>query len=196
MPDDTKLKLMVASTVYHFEDQLRQICRTLESLGYEVWNSHIGTMPTIHPGRSNLDNCVAAAQNCDVFLGIIRPFYGSGIIGPRSITHEEFLAAIKLSRPRWFLVDRDVAFARQLLKHLLAPDGTRPNLKLEKNSFMDDLRVIELYRDALQENIPLEERKGHWVQEFYRMDEALTHIVKQFGDTEKIREICKEMNRP
>jgi len=77
------LKLMVASTVYHFEDQLRQICAVLTGFGYEVLNSHIGTIQ-VHPGRSNQENCVAAASECDAFLGIIRPFYGSGVIGPRS----------------------------------------------------------------------------------------------------------------
>ncbi len=96
MPAKPKLKVMVASTVYHFEDQLNQICAVLNGFGYEVWNSHIGTIP-VHPGSSNLENCVAAARDCDIFLGIIRPFYGSGRIGARSITHEEFREAILLS---------------------------------------------------------------------------------------------------
>ena len=41
-----KLKIMVASTVYNFEDHLNQICAILIGFGYEVWNSHIGTIPT------------------------------------------------------------------------------------------------------------------------------------------------------
>jgi hypothetical protein len=90
MPKAPKLNLMVASTVYHFGDQLRQICAVLSGFGYNVWNSFIGTIP-VHPGQSNLQNCVSAALQCDAFLGIIRPFYGSGVVGARSITHEECL---------------------------------------------------------------------------------------------------------
>jgi hypothetical protein len=111
MPVEPKLKMMVASTVHYFEDQLNQICAVLTGFGYEVWNSHIGTIP-VHPGRSNLENCVAAARDCDVFLGIVRPFYGSGRIGDRSITHEEFLEAVRLRKPRWFLVHRAQEFYR------------------------------------------------------------------------------------
>lgn len=193
MPPIPKLKLMVASTVYHFEDQLTQICGVLTGFGYEVWNSHIGTIP-VHPGRSNLENCVTAAHDCDVFLGIVRPFYGSGIIGDRSITHEEFLEAVRLKKPRWFLVARDVTCARHLLKpYLFADDGTRTTFELKKNPIMDDLRVIDLYHISIQNDVPPEERKGHWVQEFYRLPEALLHLDSQLKDIKRIEQICEEM---
>ncbi len=196
MPPKPKLKLMVASTVYHFEDQLIQICGILSVFGYEVWNSHIGTIP-VHPGRSNLENCVAAAHDCDVFLGIVRPSYGSGIIGDRSITHEEFLEAVSLRKPRWFLVDRDVTCARQLLKpYLFKKDKTRTTFKLKKNPIIDDLRVIDLYHISIQDDVLPADRKGHWVQEFYRLPEALSHLNSQFKDTKRIRQICEEMNTP
>lgn len=42
---NTKLKIMVASTIYGFEDQLTQICATLKSYKYDVFNSHIKTIP-------------------------------------------------------------------------------------------------------------------------------------------------------
>lgn len=160
MPAKPKLKLMVASTVYHFEDQLRQICAVLNGFGYEVWNSHIGTIP-VNPELSNLDNCVAAARDCDVFLGIIRPFYGSGRIGDRSITHEESREAVRLEKPRWFLVHRDVVFARQLLKpYMFKRNGDRSKFRLKKNPAIDDLRVIDLYHDAIQTEVVPENRKG------------------------------------
>ena len=193
MPQKPKLKLMIASTVYHFEDQLNQICAVLSGFGYEVWNSHLGTVP-VHPGRSNLENCTAAARDCDLFLGLIRPFYGSGKIGTRSITHEEFRAAVKHSRPRWFMVHRDVTFARQLLKpYLWKHDGSRTRFKLKKNPVLDDLRVLDLYHDAIQNELPAADRKGHWAQEFYRMPEVLSYLDSQFKDMNRIRSICDEM---
>jgi hypothetical protein len=165
---------MVASTVYNFGDQLTQICGVLTGFGYQVWNSHLGTIP-VHPGLSNLDNCITAVRNCDVFLGIIRPSYGSGIVGPRSITHEEFREAVGLAKPRWFLVHRDVICTRLLLRrYMFKRDRTRTKFKLKENPIIDDLRVIDLYNDAIQDDVfPVANRRGHWVQEFYRLPEVL-----------------------
>jgi hypothetical protein len=193
MPAKRKLKLMVASTVYNFEDQIVQICGVLSGFGYEVWNSHIGTIPQ-HAKRSNQRICVDAAKECDVFLGFIRPFYGSGKIGKRSITHEEFRAAIRRRKPRWFMAHRDVTFSRQLLKpYMFKRDGTQTKFKLKENPVLDDLRVIDLYNDAIQNNVPPAKRKGHWVQEYYRLPEVLNYVENQFKDVERVRRICKEM---
>lgn len=193
MPAKARLKLMVASTVYHFEDQLNQICAVLNGFGFDVWNSHIGTIP-VDPAYSNLENCVSAASGCDAFLGIVRPFYGSGVIGERSITHEEMREAIRTKKPRWFLVHRDVTFARQLLKpYLFKRDGSRTHFKLKKNSVLDDLRVIDLYHDIIQNDIPPADRRGHWAQEFFGLPDILTYLDSQFKEPERIRKICEEM---
>ena len=188
-----KLKLMVASTVYHFEDQICQICAILQGFGYEVWNSHLGTVPQ-HPGKSNKDICIEAARQCDIFLGIVRPFYGSGKIGEWSITHEEFRAAFSLPKPRWAMVHRDVTFARQLLRpYMYTRKGERTKFRLKKNPVLDDLRVIDLYHDAILNDLPPADRKGHWVQEYFRMPEILTYLDSQFGDADRVRRICEDM---
>lgn len=189
----SKITIMVASTVYGFQDQLAQICAILEGYGYQVWNSHIGTIP-LHPGRSNQQICIDAAGRCDVFLGILRPFYGSGIIGPRSITHEEFLTAINSDKPRWALVHHDVAFARQLLKpYMFKKNGQRTAFRLKKNPVMDDLRVIDLYNDALLADIPPPDRIGHWVQEYFKLEDILEYLEHQFSDIQRVANICREM---
>ncbi|MFO7937983.1 MAG: DUF4062 domain-containing protein [Kiritimatiellia bacterium] len=190
-----KLNLMVASTVHHYEDQIRQVCAVLSGFGYDVWNSHIGTIPQ-HPGFSNLKNCKEAARNCHIFVGFIRPFYGSGIVGARSITHEEFRVARQKGKPRWFMAHRDVTFSRQLLKpYMFKRDGKPTNFKLKKNPVLDDLRVIDLYNDAIQNHIPVARRRGHWVQEFYRIEEVLEYLDNQFKDVRRIRKICKDMGQ-
>ena len=191
-----KIKMMVASTIYHFKSEIEQICSVLDGYGYQVWNSHLGTIPQ-HPGKSNLENCVNAAESCDVFLGIVRPFYGTGIVGDRSITHEEFRKAYTNPKPRWAMVHHDVMVSRGLLKpYIFKSNGTRTKFKLKKNSVLDDLRVIDLYHEATLGNVPLSERKGHWVQEFLGMPEVLTYLASQFEDVERIRQICKEMKTP
>ncbi len=99
-----RIRILVASTVYGYQDQLSAIFSQLDSYGYDVMNSHLGS---VYAGadKSNKENCLEAVNDCDAFLGIIRPDYGSGIIGETSITHEEVLKAILLRKARWFLVD-------------------------------------------------------------------------------------------
>jgi len=141
VPTARKLKLMVASSVYHFEDQLRQICAVLTGFGYDVWNSHIGTIQ-VHPGRSNQENCVVAAQTCDAFLGIIRPFYGSGVIGGRSIYSSGYFRIFPLNP---FLPCRGAkwGFMDELLVRFLAPVmGHRYWLLLTVSDQPDSIRVI------------------------------------------------------
>ena len=190
------LRLMVASTVYQFEDQLRQVCATLKGFGYEVWNSYIGTI-RVEPGRSNRANCLAAVEECDLFLGIIRPFYGSGVIGERSITHDEIRRAIALDKPRWFLVHENVRFARLLLRPLMFDErGSRTAFVLPRTPVMDDLRVIEMYDDAIRSDLPPADRVTHWAQGFYRLDEALDYIENQFRDVDRARQVCRRMGAP
>ena len=196
MPEKPKLKLMVASTVYHFEDQLDQICAVLAGYGYTVWNSKQGTFPT-DPRLSNLENCTAAARACDLFLGIIRPFYGSGVVGETSITHEEFRAALAAGKPHWFLVHRNVTLARQLLKpYLFDEGGARTGFQFKKTAVLDDLRVFDMYDEAIREGIPLTERTGNWVQEFGQEKEILQFLEAQFEDIQRVRAICKRKGKP
>lgn len=194
-PSEAPLRVMVASTVYGFEDGVTQICAVLSGYGYEVWNSHLGTIPT-HPAKSNLDVCLDAVRHCDVFLGVVRPFYGSGKVGERSITHEEMRLAVALRKPRWFLVHGHVTFARQLLRPLrYRRDGKKraKPFKLVKTSVMDDVRVLDMYDDVIQTGVPVSERKGHWAQEFYDLGAALTYVDTQLRDVARIREIVAEM---
>ncbi len=149
------------------------------------------------PNRSNLQNCLEAVRQCDCFLGIIRSAYGSGIAGKLSITHEECLEAVRREKPRWFLVEQSVTTARRLLRpYMFRKNGQRTKFKLKKNPVIDDLRVIDLYHDVIRNSVPLAERKGHWAQEYSRIEDALRHIEFQFKDTESVRRICKEMLKP
>ena len=157
-----KIKIMVGSTVYGFENELYQIVALLQTLGYEVLNSHVGTIK-VNPKLSNLENCLNAVDECDLFLGIIRPYYGTGIIGEKNITFEEIKRAIELKKPYWFLVHRDVVFARKLFTKI---------------------------KDADKIEITL--RNGNWAQEFYRLDEMSIYIKTQFEDRTFIENILAQ----
>ncbi|MBK7099795.1 MAG: DUF4062 domain-containing protein [Sphingobacteriales bacterium] len=182
MAKKKKIKLMVASTVYQNRDLLLQICGVLNNYGYQVINSEFGTL---HPplGMNNVDACLAAVQECDIFFGIINPNYSTGI------THQEFQRAIDLNKPRRFIAHSFVTFSRKLLAQYMYADEAktqRNNFEIQSTSVMDSVRVIDMYNDAIQANLPYEERKYHWVQEFFRPDEALRHIETLFKDIKRV----------
>jgi len=48
-------------------------------MGYDVVNSHTGRIK-VDPNLPNLRNCLNAIEECDLFLGIISPYYSIGNI--------------------------------------------------------------------------------------------------------------------
>jgi hypothetical protein len=186
MSDDRRLRMMVSSTVYGIESLLDQIYATLEGFGYEVWMSHKGTIPT-NPQKSNFQNCLDAVEQCDLFLGIITGRYGAAVVGEPSITHQEVSRAIGLGKLRWFLVHHDVTVARQLLRQFRVGREGRWRVKVKSNAVLDDVRVIDLYEEAIQQNLPLGERTGNWVQSYFTNDDALRFLVAQFSEPRRLR---------
>jgi hypothetical protein len=183
---------MVCSTIHHFVTELEQICATLEGFGYEVHNSHKATVK-VDPRISNLDNCLDSVRKCDVFFGIIRPEYGSGVVGKRSIFHQEVLEAVGLDKPRWVMVHRDVTTVRRLLKDV--PLRQRRAI-LRKNPVIDDPRVFDIYDAAVRQEMPLAKRTGNWVQEYYKLEEIFTYLETQFEDVDRVRSICQGRGTP
>jgi len=193
MQGNKKLTVMVSSTVYGIEELLDRIYTLLTMFGYEVWISHKGTVP-VFSNRSAFENCNAAVDNCDLYLGLITPHYGSGKDGDGpSITHQELKRAIELNKPRWLLVHDHVVFARQLLNHIGHKGETgRGRLILEKNRIMDDLRVIDMYEEAILSGKPLQDRQGNWVQMYRSDDDAALFATAQFSRYQEVEAFVKE----
>jgi len=187
--DITRAKpvLMVSSAVYGFEELLDRIYATLTSpdpkLRYEVWMSHAGTMP-VDPNQTALENCRRAVRDCDLFLGIILPRYGSGKEKPKddSIVHEELREAIRLGKPRWILAHEHVVFTRSLLGKLGYPTARkRALLNLKRSEVFEDLRIIDMYELATRQDVKVyKDRKGNWVQKFGSPEAATLFAVSQF----------------
>lgn len=175
-----KPKIMVSSSVYGFENELNQICALLKKMGYEVWNSHLGTIK-VSPELSNMDNCLKAVEGCDLFLGIIRTNCGTGNIDGKNITFEEMKKAVELKKPYWFLSHRDVVFARQLFRNVENPSS----IIFKSKKFFDPL-CIEMYNFVIKDDIPVGERTGNWNHEFYIFDDIARYLKTQFKDKESI----------
>jgi hypothetical protein len=179
----TKLTVMVSSSVRHKEPMLDQVYGVLDGFGYKVWMSYRGTVPII-PGKSTFDSCLIAVQRCDLFFGIITPHYGSGaVLGDLAITHRELLKAIELGKPRFMLAHEQVVTARRLLMDLGYKDAAaRAALTLRKGAVVvDDLRLIDMYEAATREDLPIADRTDNWVQPYKTPPEALLYTEEQFS---------------
>lgn len=121
------LKVMVSSSVHGTQSLLRQTYATLRGFGYEVICSPIGTL-SVNPKQPNLDNCLRAVAECDIFIGFIRPIYGSGRDSKKdkSITHLELEKAIDLGKARWLLAHSSVVKMRILVRHVFLQQGRKP----------------------------------------------------------------------
>jgi hypothetical protein len=189
MPD-APIKIFVASSVYGFEDSLDQICATLGGFGYEVWNSHTHTIP-INNRYSTEVNCIRAVEQCDCLFGIIREKYGTGVIGERSITHSEIRTAINRNIPCWFAAKYEIKIAREVLKQYMyrSPQRRNRSFSYRSTAIMDDIRIIDLYNEAIRDYVPLMQRTGNWVDEYRSLGDILKILDTQFGNVERIRRI-------
>ena len=184
------IKMMLASTVYGFEDQLSKIIEDLKQNEYKVLNSFYGSIQ-VNPKLSNLDNCIQAVHNTHWFSGLVRPYFGTGNIDEKNITFEEINMAIKLQKPRWFYVHRDVIFASRIIefievKKVLIKDGAKKTVSekniLNQNKHIDS-ETIELYNRVTKDHEKdLKLRNGNWAQEFFSFTEAEIYIKTQFSD--------------
>lgn len=201
--EERRVRILVSSAVIGYEDLLELIYSTLEGFGYEVLMSHKGTIP-IDPDISAMKSCLKEVEQCDVFLGVILPRYGSGEEenSPYSITHLEAMKAIDLNKPRWFLVHEHVAIARQLLgpyRETVAvepgkfkgvePWALKPGIAFGRTKILPDLRLLDLFELAMRHDIPMvKDRKGNWVQAFGTDEDARLFAWAQFRRYREMQE--------
>lgn len=196
------VKVFVSSTVYDFESHLDVVYSTLDGYGYDVLMSHKGTVP-VDSKVSNLENCLKGVENCDVFLGFIRPLSGTGILKPgeKSITAQEFDVAFRVVMPRFVLADYRVVFARQFTNMMKIPIGDIPNYvekarsdgsMVERPNRVIHSESIDLYNIAIKNNTLPISRKGNWVQEYKNLEDVMLHVEAQFKDVERIKKLINE----
>lgn len=195
------IKVFVASTVYNFEYQLNAIYSYLDNLGYDVLMSHKGTI-LLDSKESNLKNCTNSVDECDVFVGLIRPDYGSGVLEKegKSILHMEFETAFERDIPRFVLADHRVVFTRSLFKGaFFIEDKTSRKIDFDKISFENnkilDTRSIRMYDVAIKDKEkPASKRKGNWVQEYTNLRDILLHLESQFRYSERINKLIETLD--
>lgn len=191
MTDITKqkrrLRLMVSSVVYGYQEFLDRIYDVLTELGYDVWMSHKGTVPVISD-NDTIANCLRAVDDCDLFLGIITTQYGKTERNNKLATHLEFERAVAKNKLRWFLVDDKVVFARLLLSRFYQDIKSNARINSRKFQFksmpsFSDLRLLDMYEVATNKRCgPAGDvRAVDWVQEYGEADAALLFAMAQFS---------------
>jgi hypothetical protein len=192
------IKIFIASTVYNFQTELNKIYELLDGFGYDVLNSHKGTV-LVDSSESNLRNCIKGVEECDVFIGFIRPDYGSGILDKKdkSITHQEFDAAVVRKIPRFVMADYRVTFTRALIRKASVKNGGTDipidSGNINFNSSIMDIRCVQLYEEIIKNKIPPLDRKGNWVQEYQSLEDIRLHLDSQFKYPERIKNLIDKI---
>ena len=202
------IKVFIASTVYNFQTELNSIYNMLDGFGYDVYSSHKGTFLT-NSKLSNLKNCTNGVDDCDVFVGFIRPTYGSGIIekGGKSITHYEFETALNCDIPRFVMTDHRVVFTKSLLRKAIVSEKkpgffskkSKINLNSSNVNFNDnnimDIRCVQMYEEMIKDKMPPIKRKGNWVQEYTNLNDIRLYLESQFKYPDKIKKLIEILNQ-
>jgi len=190
------IKVFIASTVYNFEFNLTKIYELLDGHGYDVCMSHKGSI-FLDSKLSNLKNCTNAVEECDIFVGFIRPNYGSGVLerGGKSITHYEFETAFNREIPRFVLADYRIPFTRELFKGaFVIEEKSQKKINFDDISFQDnnvmDTRCVMMYNEAIKDKEkPASKRTGNWVQPFVNLEDIVLHLDTQFKYPERIKKL-------
>ncbi|TPG55081.1 DUF4062 domain-containing protein [Sphingomonas glacialis] len=184
---------MVSSTVYGIEDLLDQLYALLDKFGYDVVMSHKGTI-AVNSTEHAFESSLKAVEKCDLFVGLIMPHYGSGVIpGQLSITHQEMRRAIEINKPRWFLAHEFVVFARLLMRGSgFKTSDARAKIAFTGAGALDDLRVIDMYEAATLQDKAFQERQGNWVQKVHSAEDALLFASAQFHRYAEIEEFLRD----
>lgn len=194
---------MVSSTVYGIEETLEQVYSSLKLFGYDVWMSAQGTLRTFSQNHA-FDDCLDAVNQCDLFFSIITPQYGSGVLrGENGITHRELSLAIDRDVPRWVMAHERVVIARSIFRKFgcrsiaersdflnqLGYDDPKKfkDLISRENKVLDDFRVIDMYDEAIRDDVEVAKRRGNWVQSYSLSSEILRYVEAQLGDYDFIK---------
>lgn len=216
---DQGLTVMISSSVYGYEDQLKQIEAFFISLGYRVVMSMSGTL-RVDPRLGNFANCLNAVEQCDIFFGIIRPNCGTGRSNDKSITYQEFIHARECHKPAWYVIDSKVQHYKDLLRTLLlreCPNVKDEDFMLAIRTFYDKQirerkrlpKVLDLYepnrearlfdpecfemeRFVNQLDVPREEVINNWMQYCDDLASVLRFIAVNFEDRLIVESIIKE----
>lgn len=197
------IKVFVSSTVYDFENQLHQVYALLDGMGYDVYMSKEGTIP-LNSRLNTFVNCEKGVEECDVFVGFIRPLLGSGIYDKKepSVTEREFEIAFDRGMVRFVLADYKVEFAHQFLNLIKKKPEFIPEvitneieqdgmiIRTVKPNKLIHPRCANLYRKAIDYNErDFEKRVGNWVQPYKDIEDILRHLEAQFRDVQRIKNL-------
>lgn len=65
-------------------------------------------------------------------------------------------------------------------------------LTLKKSQILDDLRVLELYEEAILDEKDLPDRVGNWVQKFRTTDDGSLFVGAQFYRYQEVEDFIRE----
>ena len=65
-------------------------------------------------------------------------------------------------------------------------------MKKGKLTILDDLRVLDVYEEAIIDGVSLAERDGNWVQKFCSTEDGSRFVAAQFFRYQEVEQFIKE----
>jgi len=105
---------------------------------------------------------------------------------------------VKLDKPRGYLSHFSVRYARELLAQYMYTDFKNriknPDFKFKKTPVFEDVRIIDMYNEAIQDGKPMEQRR--WAHEFGHYDgDEMKFIKTEFEDINRLKTDLDDLKR-
>jgi hypothetical protein len=71
-------------------------------------------------------------------------------------------------------------------------DRQKLKATFKSTAILDDLRVLDLYEEAIIDGIPFAERNGNWVQKFRSTEDGSLFVGSQFFRYQEVEQFIKE----
>ena len=83
--------------------------------------------------------------------------------------------------------------ARQLLKQFrFRSDGSKRRCGFQATPVLEDLRILDMYDEAILQGVPLPKRRAHWAQPFFTNEDALRFLRTTFSDMARVRQMLAD----
>lgn len=162
--------ILISSTCHDLADLRDFLDFELTRHGFVTVLSDKGSVP-VRTDKHSYENCIDAARECDVTLGVIGGRFGGEYPkSGKSITQMEIEAAIDAGKEVYVVARHGVLAAKEVLR----PYG-KDKIKFRSSKVVEDERVFGVI-DGIARL-----KTGNWIHQFLQPREILEYLSEQLG---------------
>lgn len=162
--------ILISSTCHDLGDLRDFLDYELTRHGFTTVLSDKGTVP-VHSDKHSYENCLDAARDCDVTLGVIGGRFGGEYDkSGKSITQMEVETAVDAGKKVFVVARHSVLAAKEILRPY-----AKARIKFRPSNVVEDERVFTVI-DGITKL-----KTGNWIHQFVHPHEILEYLSDQLG---------------